>query len=55
MPFDSRDISRLRNVTTRSISPENVDGVKGGGGRAIEAREPTPPATSDSAGRCPRR
>jgi Protein of unknown function (DUF2961) len=36
MPFDTRDIARLRNVTTRSISPENVDGAKAGGGRAAE-------------------
>ncbi len=36
MPFDARDIARLRNVTTRSISPENLDGAKGGGGRAIQ-------------------
>ena len=35
MPFDARNIARLRNVTTRSISPENLDGAKGGGGRAI--------------------
>ena len=32
MPLDPRDIARLRNVTTRSISPENFDGAKGGGG-----------------------
>jgi hypothetical protein len=36
MPLDLRDIARLRNVTTRSISPENFDGAKGGGGRATE-------------------
>jgi hypothetical protein len=30
------DISRLREVETRSISPENFDGAKGGGGRATE-------------------
>jgi D-arabinan exo alpha-(1,3)/(1,5)-arabinofuranosidase (non-reducing end) len=36
MPFDARDIARLRNVRTRSISPENVDGAKGGGGRAAQ-------------------
>jgi hypothetical protein len=36
MPLDPRDIARLRNVTTRSISPENFDGAKGGGGRATE-------------------
>ena len=33
---DARDIARLRNVKTRSISPENADGAKGGGGRATE-------------------
>jgi hypothetical protein len=36
MPLDARSIARLRNVTTRSISPENLDGAKGGGGRASE-------------------
>ena len=36
MPFDARDIARLRDVTTRSISPENFDGTKGGGGRATQ-------------------
>jgi D-arabinan exo alpha-(1,3)/(1,5)-arabinofuranosidase (non-reducing end) len=36
MPLDPRDIARLRNVTTRSISPENFDGAKGGGARATE-------------------
>jgi hypothetical protein len=36
MPFDARSIARLRNVTTRSISPENLDGAKSGGGRASE-------------------
>jgi hypothetical protein len=31
------DLARLRDgVETRSISPENVDGSKGGGGRATE-------------------
>lgn len=30
------DLSRLRDVQTRSISPENFDGAKGGGGRASE-------------------
>ncbi|WP_265444435.1 glycoside hydrolase family 172 protein [Flexivirga meconopsidis] len=30
------DLARLRNVQTRSISPENFDGRKGGGGRATE-------------------
>lgn len=29
-------VSTLRDVTTRSISPENVDGSPGGGGRATE-------------------
>ena len=36
MRVDARDLARLRNVTTRSISPENVNGAKGGGGRATE-------------------
>jgi D-arabinan exo alpha-(1,3)/(1,5)-arabinofuranosidase (non-reducing end) len=36
MPLAGHEIARLRNVTTRSISPENVDGAKGGGGRATE-------------------
>jgi hypothetical protein len=36
MPFDARHIARMRNVTTRSISPENYDGSKGGGGRATQ-------------------
>ncbi|HEX6761146.1 MAG TPA: glycoside hydrolase family 172 protein [Propionibacteriaceae bacterium] len=36
MPFDARDIARLRNVATRSISSENPDGAKGGGGRATQ-------------------
>jgi hypothetical protein len=36
MPLDARSIARLRNVTTRSISPENLDGAKSGGGRASE-------------------
>jgi hypothetical protein len=36
MPLQHRDIARLRNVTTRSISAENFDGAKGGGGRATE-------------------
>jgi hypothetical protein len=36
MPLDARDIARLRNVKTRSISPENSDGAKGGGGRATQ-------------------
>ncbi len=31
-----RDLARLRDVETRSISPENFDGAKGGGGRATE-------------------
>jgi len=31
-----RDLARLRDVQTWSISPENFDGVKGGGGRATE-------------------
>jgi hypothetical protein len=36
MPFDARHIARMRNVATRSISPENFDGSKGGGGRATQ-------------------
>ncbi|MFL6044336.1 MAG: glycoside hydrolase family 172 protein [Propionibacteriaceae bacterium] len=36
MPYEPRDIAQLRKVTTRSISPENFDGSKGGGGRATE-------------------
>ena len=36
MLFDVGNIARLRNVTTRSISPENLDGAKGGAGRAIQ-------------------
>jgi hypothetical protein len=36
MPLAGHEIARLRKVTTRSISPENVDGAKGGGGRATE-------------------
>jgi len=31
-----RDLAQLRDVSTRSISPENVDGRKGGGARATE-------------------
>jgi hypothetical protein len=30
------DLARLRPVATRSISPENFDGARGGGGRATE-------------------
>jgi len=33
---DLSNISRLRTLQTRSISPENFDGVVGGGGRATE-------------------
>jgi hypothetical protein len=36
MLLDSRNIARLRNVTTRSISAENFGGAKGGGGRATQ-------------------
>jgi len=36
MPLAGHGIARLRDVTTRSISPENLDGGKGGGGRASE-------------------
>jgi Protein of unknown function (DUF2961) len=36
MPLQPSNIARLRNVTTRSISAENLDGAKGGGGRATE-------------------
>ena len=31
-----RSLAALRSVQTRSISPENVDGSVGGGGRAAE-------------------
>ncbi|ACQ79953.1 conserved hypothetical protein [Beutenbergia cavernae DSM 12333] len=34
--MDLSAIGRLRDVSTRSISPENFDGSKGGGGRATE-------------------
>ncbi len=34
--YEPPDISRLRNVRTRSISPENHDGAAGGGGRTTE-------------------
>ena len=30
------DVAALRSVATRSISPENFTGEKGGGGRAVE-------------------
>src|SRR5512133_2023873 len=36
MPLVAHNIARLRNVATRSISPENVDGGKGAGGRATQ-------------------
>lgn len=41
MPFNGLDLNlgnlaRLSNAKTRSISPENFDGAKGGGGRATE-------------------
>jgi D-arabinan exo alpha-(1,3)/(1,5)-arabinofuranosidase (non-reducing end) len=36
MPFEARNIARLRNIATRSISPENVNGTRGGGGRATQ-------------------
>ncbi len=36
MDTAGRQLARLRNVYTRSISPENFDGRKGGGGRATE-------------------
>jgi len=36
MPHEPRDIAQLRKVATRSISPENFDGAKGGGGRATQ-------------------
>lgn len=32
----ARAISRITSARTRSISPENPDGAKGGGGRAVE-------------------
>ena len=36
MPLDVPDLARLRPVRTRSISPENPDGAKGGGARAVD-------------------
>jgi hypothetical protein len=33
---DIRNLARLSNAQTRSISPENFDGAKGGGGQATE-------------------
>jgi hypothetical protein len=33
---DFRALARLSNAQTRSISPENFDGAKGGGGRAVD-------------------
>jgi Protein of unknown function (DUF2961) len=36
MPLQPSNIAQLRNVATRSISAENFDGAKGGGGRATE-------------------
>ncbi|MGO2820139.1 MAG: glycoside hydrolase family 172 protein, partial [Brachybacterium tyrofermentans] len=36
MTHPARDLAALRPVQTRSISPENVDGSVGGGGRATE-------------------
>jgi Protein of unknown function (DUF2961) len=36
MTLPHSDISLLRDVETRSISPENFDGSKGGGGRATD-------------------
>lgn len=36
MSFDVGSVAALRDVETRSISPENFSGVKGGGGRATE-------------------
>lgn len=36
MKLSQPDISALRSVQSRSISPENFDGAKGGGGRATE-------------------
>jgi hypothetical protein len=36
MTDDLRAVARLRDTRTRSISPENIDGAKGGGGRATE-------------------
>ncbi len=34
MASSAADLARLRPVSTRSISPENLDGSRGGGGRA---------------------
>lgn len=36
MPLDVPDLARLHRVRTRSISPENLDGAKGGGARAVD-------------------
>ena len=36
MPLETHQIARLRNVTTRSISPENFGGTEGGGGGATQ-------------------
>jgi hypothetical protein len=36
MPLETHQIARLRNVTTRSISPENFGGAEGGGGRGTQ-------------------
>src|SRR5215203_81670 len=36
MPLETHEIARLRNVRTRSISPENFGGAEGGGGRATQ-------------------
>jgi hypothetical protein len=36
MSFNLGSLAALRDVTTRSISPENFSGAKGGGGRATE-------------------
>ena len=36
MLLNGREIARLRNVRTRSISAENFDGAPGGGGRATD-------------------
>ena len=51
MPLAGHGIARLRNVTTRSISPENLDGGKGGGGRASEGTGRTPLAILGRAGK----
>jgi hypothetical protein len=44
MSVDLRSAAILSNAVTRSISPENFDGAKGGGGRATEGTGKAPAA-----------